>query len=205
MSRYRSDLQMSSRFDLQSINLPTIADGLTAILFSPVILPIAEAVKQPLVQSTIKEGIAISERYQNAMSEIAESWEKATNTSQKPRETISSQSHLKNGKSDAAKNFVHSISELNAELSRMTNGAADLRVILPVGLGLFAIRQLIRQGWKLDEIPWYILAWYAVDTFVKLNSEEESQESQLVNVSSTTFSVTLQEQQNSDSSNTYKG
>jgi hypothetical protein len=201
MSRYRSDLQMSSRFDIQSINLPTIADGLTAILFSPVILPIAEVVKKPLVQSTIKEGIAISERYQNAMSEIAESWERATNTSQKPRETISSQSHLKNGKSDAAKNFVDGVSELNAELSRMTNGVADLRVILPVGLGLFAIRQLVRQGWKLDEIPWYILAWYTVDTFVKLNSEEESQ---LVNVHSTTL-VTLQEQQNSDSSNTHKG
>lgn len=192
---------MSSTPNLQSVNLQTIADGLTAILFSPVILPIAEAVKQPIVQSTIKEGIAISERYQNAVSEIAQAWERTTG-SQEQREKYKSQLHATNGRTNTAKNFLNLLSDLNTDVDRMTNGVADLRVILPVGVGLLAVRQLIRQGWKLDDIPWYILAWYAIDIFVKLNAEGESE---LVNVTSTTFSVNLQEQQNSDSGNTYTG
>jgi hypothetical protein len=32
-------------------------------------------------------------------------------------------------------------------------------------------RQLIIKGLQIDEIPWYSLAWYAFDSFVKLNDE----------------------------------
>ncbi|BAY17733.1 hypothetical protein NIES21_35750 [Anabaenopsis circularis NIES-21] len=67
------------------------------------------------------------------------------------------------------------MSDFNADVYTMTNGAADLRLIVPLGLGLFALTQLIKQGFKFEDTPWYILAWFAFDSFIKLNVTEESQ------------------------------
>ena len=35
---------------------------------------------------------------------------------------------------------------------------------------MLAMRQLIAKGWQLELIPWYVLAWYAFDSFIKLHS-----------------------------------
>lgn len=190
---------MTSKQNLQLDDLLTIVESLTAILVSPVILPIAAAIKQPLVQATIQESITFSERWQNVINEVAQGWEKTTTSRQEPREKYY-QPHVKNGRTDTAKDFLNLVSNLNTEVKRMTNDVADLRVILPLGIGLLAVRQLLRQGWKLEDIPWYVLAWYAIDIFIKLNYESETE---LVEVTRQSFSLVVQEQQESDSSNTY--
>lgn len=191
--------------------LDTIIEGLTAIVFSPVILPIASAMKQPVVQNTIKDSILFSEKVKDAVAEMGETVEKVTADARKekpesfPSRTQSrSQSrtygnYFTNGKSEAAKDFINVISDINTDVARMTNGVADLRVILPLGIGLLSLQQLLRKGFQLEEIPWYILAWYAFDIFTRLNFEDETQ---LTNLSINTVSMEFQEQQSSDSNNT---
>lgn len=187
--------------------LDTIIEGLTAIVFSPVILPIASAMKQPVVQNTIKDSILFSEKVKDAVAEMGETVEKVTADARKEKpESFKSRSqsrtygnYFTNGKSEAAKDFINVISDINADVARMTNGVADLRVILPLGIGLLSLQQLLRKGFQLEEIPWYILAWYAFDIFTRLNFEDETQ---LTNLSINTVSMEFQEQQSSDSNNT---
>lgn len=52
---------------------------------------------------------------------------------------------------------------------RATTGGGDLRTLLPIGLAALSLRQALRDVPGLDRAPWYLLAWYAFDSFVKLN------------------------------------
>jgi hypothetical protein len=63
--------------------------------------------------------------------------------------------------------MLDAVSELNAQVGWLTNGYVDLRLLMPLGLGTLALGQLITQGPQLDKIPWYNLAWYAFDSFVR--------------------------------------
>jgi hypothetical protein len=170
--------------------LDTIFEGLTAIVFSPLILPIASAVKQPIVQNTIKDSIILSERFKDAVVEIGEVFEKAKADARKEKparlSSRTSPNDATNGKSEVAQDFINLISDINADVGRMTSGVADLRVILPLGIALLSLRQLFRKGLELDQIPWYILAWYAFDIFTRLNYEDEEQ---LTNLSINTVSM----------------
>lgn len=190
--------------------LDTIIEGLTAIVFSPMILPIASAVKEPIVQNTIKDSILLSEKVKDAVVEMGETVEKLTADARKEKPEIfksstqftSYQNYFTNGKSESAKDLINFMSDINADVARMTNNMADLRVILPLGIGLLSLQQLLKKGLQLEEIPWYILAWYAFDIFSRLNFEDETQ---LTNLSINTVndvSMEFQEQQSSDSNNT---
>ena len=53
---------------------------------------------------------------------------------------------------------------LNAVVPRFAGGH-DLRTLIPVTYGLLAARQFVRGDQRLAEAPWYILAWYAAETF----------------------------------------
>lgn len=190
--------------------LDTIFEGLTAIVLSPVILPIASAMKEPIVQNTIKDSILLSEKCKDAVAQIAATVEKLTLEARNEKPEIfqsrsrsypSSSNYITNGKSEVAKEVINVISDLNTDVQKMTNGVADLRVILPLGIALLSMRQLLIKGLELEEIPWYILAWYAFDIFTRLNFEDETQ---LTNLSINTVSMEFQEQEISDSSNTYQ-
>lgn len=54
----------------------------------------------------------------------------------------------------------------DTRLADLTGGAADLRTLVPVGFAVMAIRQLVTG--PVSAVPWYALAWYAFDSFVKL-------------------------------------
>jgi DNA-directed RNA polymerase subunit F len=190
--------------------LDTIIEGLTAIVFSPMILPIASAMKEPIVQNTIKDSILLSEKVKDAVVEMGETVEKLTADARKEKPEIfksstqftSYQNYFTNAKSESAKDLINFMSDINADVARMTNNMADLRVILPLGIGLLSLQQLLKKGLQLEEIPWYILAWYAFDIFSRLNFEDETQ---LTNLSINTVndvSMEFQEQQSSDSNNT---
>jgi Heavy metal associated domain 2 len=73
-------------------------------------------------------------------------------------------------RSQAAANLTKAIGDLNQRVQKTTDGLVDLRFLFPWGLSLLAVRQLLVKGWQLDLIPWYVLAWYAFDSFVKLNA-----------------------------------
>ncbi|MGK7884196.1 MAG: HMA2 domain-containing protein [Crocosphaera sp.] len=66
---------------------------------------------------------------------------------------------------------------VNQVIKQGSNNIVDLGVIVPLGFALLAWRQLILKGWQLETIPWYVLAWYAFDSFIKLqNTQQNSQD-----------------------------
>ena len=73
----------------------------------------------------------------------------------------------------AAAEVIKTATDLNQRVKTATSDAVDLRFLFPLSLGVLALRQLIVKGWQLELIPWYVLAWYAFDSFIKLNSTNE--------------------------------
>ncbi len=57
---------------------------------------------------------------------------------------------------------------LDRRVLRATGGT-DLRLLVPVGLAALSARQALRDSPRLGQAPWYLLAWYAFDSFLKLN------------------------------------
>ncbi len=81
-------------------------------------------------------------------------------------ETISDQ--LNREKSVISQQIIHTLSDWNQGVKTATNNRVDLRLIIPISFGMLAIRQLLIKGVMLETIPWYVLAWYAFDSFIKL-------------------------------------
>ncbi len=71
--------------------------------------------------------------------------------------------------SEVASNLTDAVADLNKRVAQATNGVVDLRWLIPVGLGALAVRQLRRNGLKIETAPWYVLAYYAFDSFIKLH------------------------------------
>ncbi|NWF60777.1 MAG: DUF5132 domain-containing protein [Fischerella sp.] len=172
----------SSTFDWEQINVPEIVESLTGLIFAPVILPLAAAVHQPTVQTAIKGGIALSERCKEALAETTEVIENLAaevnaeliNDKQAEFNSEMTRIYSQDAKSEIARDLINVISDVNTDVGRITNGVIDLRLLLPLGFSALAVRQLFIKGLQIDEIPWYVLAWYAFDSFMKLNTAKES-------------------------------
>jgi hypothetical protein len=76
---------------------------------------------------------------------------------------------INEGNSGAAMELSNAVFDLNQRVKQASNGIVDLRFLFPFSLSLLALRQLLVKGWQFDLIPWYVLAWYAFDSFLKLN------------------------------------
>ena len=55
----------------------------------------------------------------------------------------------------------------NTMVARSTG--SDLRLLAPLTLGLLALRRATREGPRIADAPWYVLAWYAWESYTKLN------------------------------------
>ncbi len=77
------------------------------------------------------------------------------------------------GKSEVASDLTSAVADLNQRVGLATNGVIDLRMLIPLGLGALAIRQGLRNGWLIEAAPWYVLAYYAFDSFIKLHYTAE--------------------------------
>ena len=73
------------------------------------------------------------------------------------------------GTSEASANLTRMLGDLNTRVGRATNELGDLRLFVPLGLGVLTVRQIFRHGLKLDDLPWYVVGWYAFQTFTTLN------------------------------------
>lgn len=60
------------------------------------------------------------------------------------------------------------VATVNGAVGRRLDGT-DLRVLVPLGLGLLAARRALRGDDRLADAPWYVLAWYASETFQKFH------------------------------------
>ena len=88
---------------------------------------------------------------------------------------ITAEKTMTQGKSEAAAELIAGASELNQRVKRASNGAFDLRFLIPLGFSALALRQLLVKGVQLGVIPWYVLAWYAFDSFIKFHYSSEPQ------------------------------
>jgi hypothetical protein len=57
---------------------------------------------------------------------------------------------------------------VDREVRRATKGT-DLRLLVPLTFGALSARRALRDAPNLEGAPWYVLAWYAFDSFLKLN------------------------------------
>ena len=79
-------------------------------------------------------------------------------------------------KSEVAEDITSAIYDLNRRVKAATSGVVDLRLLMPLGLGVLAVRQLLAKGMQLDIVPWYVLAWYSFDSFIKLHYTSDPQQ-----------------------------
>jgi hypothetical protein len=73
------------------------------------------------------------------------------------------------GKSRAASGMTEAFSDLNRRLGLATHGIVNLQLLVPFGLGTLAVLQFLRYGWQFEAAPWYVLAYAAFDSFIKLH------------------------------------
>jgi hypothetical protein len=78
-------------------------------------------------------------------------------------------------KSGAAAELTNAVTDLNKRVQQATQGMVDLRFLFPLGLGTLAVRQLVVKGLQFETIPWYVLAWYTFDSFIKLHNSSQPQ------------------------------
>jgi len=57
---------------------------------------------------------------------------------------------------------------VNGMVARTTG--SDLRLLAPLTLGLLSLRRAMRGGPRIGDAPWYVLAWYAWETYAQLNA-----------------------------------
>ena len=65
------------------------------------------------------------------------------------------------------------VSDIARHLGLGTKGILNLKLLVPLGFGALAVLQLARQGLQFGSAPWYLIAYFAFDSYIKLNSPEE--------------------------------
>ena len=74
---------------------------------------------------------------------------------------------------DPARAIGRGVASANGAVARRLDGT-DLRTLVPLGLGLLAARRAMRGDERLADAPWYVLAWYASETFLKFHGGAET-------------------------------
>lgn len=60
------------------------------------------------------------------------------------------------------------VKSLDGRIRRSTGSRVSLRWLVPASFVAVAVRQLMREGLTVGAIPWYVLLYYGVDSFLKL-------------------------------------
>jgi hypothetical protein len=63
------------------------------------------------------------------------------------------------------------VGEIDRKLRRHTGGWVSLRWAVPASFIALGLKQLLRQGFTVGAVPWYVLLYYGVDSFLKLYPE----------------------------------
>ncbi|WP_416669851.1 HMA2 domain-containing protein [Egbenema bharatensis] len=81
-------------------------------------------------------------------------------------------SDIPTGQSTIATRLTTALAGINQRVNLATEGSMDLRLLFPLLLTFLALRQVFSNSPRLNTAPWYILAWYAFDSFMKLNRSQ---------------------------------
>jgi hypothetical protein len=71
--------------------------------------------------------------------------------------------------STGALTILDAFTDLDNRISQLSGGKFDLKLLVPAGLGLLALRQVALNGLGLGQVPGYVLLWYTFDSFYKLH------------------------------------
>jgi hypothetical protein len=76
----------------------------------------------------------------------------------------------------SGQSLVEAVSDLDGRLSAATGGVLNLKLLVPLGLGTLAVVQLLRRGFQFEGAPWYLLAYLAFESFIRLRGADGKQE-----------------------------
>lgn len=68
---------------------------------------------------------------------------------------------------------AQSLTDAVSHLDSGTKGILNLKLLVPLGFGALAVLQLARRGLEIGGAPWYLLAYFAFESFTRLNSPEK--------------------------------
>ncbi|HZU18909.1 MAG TPA: hypothetical protein VFD01_20210 [Candidatus Dormibacteraeota bacterium] len=66
---------------------------------------------------------------------------------------------------------VDLVRQIDGRLGRATGGRLSLRWLVPAAFLTLGVRQLLAQGLTVGTVPWYVLIYYGIDSFLKLYPE----------------------------------
>ncbi|MDR3566994.1 MAG: hypothetical protein P4L43_03095 [Syntrophobacteraceae bacterium] len=81
------------------------------------------------------------------------------------------------GVETSASSLSDAVFDLEKQAGPLLANLVDLKMLVPIGFGALAALQLARRGLEIGGAPWYLLAYFALESFVKLNPPEEKSES----------------------------
>lgn len=150
------------------------------MLLGPFMQPIAAGLEQPYTKEILREGVAFSERCQEAIAATQERFEdlvaevKAELEADPPSGPRAQARHTyqPGTGSHSAEHLTQMLFDLNEQVGWLTNNLTDLRFLVTLGLALMAVRQLALKGPQIDQIPWYTFAWYAFSSFRELHPDQ---------------------------------
>jgi hypothetical protein len=73
----------------------------------------------------------------------------------------------------SAGSLTDAVSRLDMRLCSATKGLLSLKLLAPAGFGALAVLQLARRGFEIGAAPWYLLAYFAFESYVRLNGTTE--------------------------------
>lgn len=71
----------------------------------------------------------------------------------------------------AGANLVNAIDDLSSRWRLSSWGLLDFRLLVPLGFAALSLRQLLRYGLQVEAAPWYVMAYLAIDSFLKLHGQ----------------------------------
>jgi|SRR5215469_2840266 len=66
---------------------------------------------------------------------------------------------------------VKAVKRVDEKLGEMTGRSVSLRWLVPAAFIAVGIRQVLVQGFTVGTVPWYVVIYYGVDSFLKLYPE----------------------------------
>jgi len=60
------------------------------------------------------------------------------------------------------------VKDLDGLIRRSTGNRLSLRWLVPASFIGLSVRQIMREGLTMGSVPWYVLLYYGVDSFMKL-------------------------------------
>jgi hypothetical protein len=80
------------------------------------------------------------------------------------------------GLETSAMPLTDAVLDLENHVGPTLGSLLDLKLLVPLGFGALAVLQIARRGLEIGGAPWYLLAYFALESFVKLNGLDQRRE-----------------------------